>query len=192
MVVEKTAPAKRSLKTLFTAEELTCLPADGRRLELVKGKLYEMAPAGGRHGRVAMRIGTLLDVYVASTGLGQVFAAETGFILQRNPDTVRAPDAAFVAKGRMPPGEAPDGYLALAPDLAVEVISPNDRPREVRGKVADWLNAGTRLVWVIYPSSRTATVHRPASSVEELGAEDLLDGTEVVPGFACRLGELFE
>ena len=192
MVVEKTAPAKRSLKKLFTAEELTCLPADGRRLELVKGKLYEMAPAGGRHGRVAMRIGRLLDTHVELTGLGQVFAAETGFILQRNPDTVRAPDAAFVAQDRMPPGETPDGYLALAPDLAVEVISPNDRPREVREKVADWLNAGTRLVWVIYPSSRTTTVHRSPDSVQELGAEDLLDGAEVVPGFACRLGELFE
>ena len=192
MVIEKTAPPKRSLKTLFTAEELFCLPADERRLELVKGKLYEMAPAGGRHGRVAMRIGRLLDTHVELTGLGQVFAAETGFTLQRNPDTVRAPDAAFVAQDRMPPGETPDGYLALAPDLAVEVISPNDRPREVREKVADWLNAGTRLVWVIYPVSRIVAVHRPPDSVEELGAEDLLDGTEVVPGFACRLGELFE
>ena len=191
MVVEKTAPAKRSLKTLFTAEELTCLPADGRRLELVKGKLYEMAPAGGRHGRVAMRIGTLLNAYVESTGLGQVFAAETGFILQRNPDTVRAPDAAFVAQGRMPPGETPDGYLALAPDLAVEVISPTDRPRDIREKVADWLNAGTRLVWVIYPSSRTVAVHRPPGTVEELEEADTLDGADVVPGFTCVLGELF-
>ena len=191
MVTEKTAPTKRSLKTLFTAEELICLPSDERRLELVKGKLYEMAPAGGRHGRVAMRIGRLLDTYVESTGLGQVFAAETGFTLQRNPDTVRAPDAAFVAQGRMPPGETPDGYLALAPDLAVEVISPNDRPQEVREKVADWLNAGTRLVWVIYPSSRTVTVHRPPSSIEEMGGEDTLDGAEVIPGFSCVLGELF-
>jgi Uma2 family endonuclease len=191
MVIEKTAPPKRSLKTLFTAEELFCLPADERRLELVKGKLYEMAPAGGRPGRVAMRIGRLLDAHVELTGLGQVFAAETGFTLQRNPDTVRAPDAAFVAQDRMPPGETPDGYLALAPDLAVEVISPNDRPREVREKVADWLNAGTRLVWVIYPASRTVAVHRPPDSVEELGEVDTLDGADVVPGFYCRVAELF-
>ena len=168
------------------------MPSGGRTpLELVKGKLYEMAPAGGRHGRVAMRIGTLLNAYVESTGLGQVFAAETGFILQRNPDTVRAPDAAFVAQGRMPPGETPDGYLALAPDLAVEVISPTDRPRDIREKVADWLNAGTRLVWVIYPSSRTTTVHRPPGTVEELEEADTLDGADVVPGFTCVLGELF-
>ena len=191
MVIEKTAPPKRSLKTLFTAEELFCLPADERRLELVKGKLYEMAPAGGRHGLIAGEIFGLLRNHVRSLGLGQVFAAETGFTLQRNPDTVRAPDAAFVAQDRMPQGETPDGYLALAPDLAVEVISPNDRPREVREKVADWLNAGTRLVWVIYPSSRTTTVHRPPDSVEELGAEDVLDGADVVPGFSCVLGELF-
>ena len=191
MVIEKTALAKRSLKTLFTAEELICLPSDERRLELVKGKLYEMAPAGGRHGLIAGEIFGLLRNHVRSLGLGQVFAAETGFTLQRNPDTVRAPDAAFVAKDRMPQGETPDGYLALAPDLAIEVISPNDRPRAVREKVADWLNAGTRLVWVIYPASRTVTVHRPPSSVEELGGEDTLDGAEVIPGFSCVLGELF-
>ena len=191
MVIEKTAPPKRSLKTLFTAEELFCLPADGRRLELVKGKLYEMAPAGGRHGLIAGEIFGLLRNHVRSLVLGQVFAAETGFTLQRNPDTVRAPDAAFVAQDRMPQGETPDGYLALAPDLAVEVISPNDRPREVREKVADWLNAGTRLVWVIYPSSRTVTVHRPPGSVEQLAEGDNLDGADVVPGFSCVLGELF-
>ena len=140
---------------------------------------------------IAGEIFGLLRNHVRSLGLGQVFAAETGFTLQRNPDTVRAPDAAFVAKDRMPQGETPDGYLALAPDLAIEVISPNDRPRAVREKVADWLNAGTRLVWVIYPSSRTVTVHRPPSSVEELGGEDTLDGAEVVPGFTCRVEELF-
>ena len=191
MVIEKTAPTKRSLKTSFSAEDLICLPASQRRLELVKGKLYEMAPAGGRHGLIAGEIFGLLRNHVRSHGLGQVFAAETGFTLQRNPDTVRAPDAAFVAQGRMPPGETPDGYLALAPDLAVEVISPSDRPRDIREKVADWLSAGTRLVWVIYPANRTATVHRPPGAVEELEEADILDGADVVPGFTCVLGELF-
>ena len=187
----KAAASRRTLKTVFTAEELLRFPRGRNRLELVKGKLYEMALSGGRHGIVAANICAILDSHVQLTGLGCVFATGTGFTLQRNPDTVRAPDAAFVAKDRMPPGEAPDGYLALAPDLAVEVISPNDRPRDIREKVADWLNAGTRLVWVIYPSSRTTTVHRPPGTVEELEEADTLDGADVVPGFTCVLGELF-
>ena len=188
----KTAAARRTLKTVFTSEELLRFPRARYRLELVKGKLYEMALSGGRHGYISANICAILSSYVQSTDLGCVFAAETGFTLQRNPDTVRAPDAAFVAKDRIPPGETPDGYLALAPDLAVEVISPNDRPRAVREKVADWLNAGTRLVWVIYPASRTVAVHRPPGSVEELGEADTLDGADVVPGFTCVLRELFE
>ena len=191
MVTEKTAPTKRSLKTLFTAEELLRFPRGKQRLELVNGKLYEMALSGGKHGYISANICAILDSHVQLTDLGCVFSTGTGFTLQRDPDTVRAPDAAFVAKDRMPPGETPDGYLALAPDLAVEVISPNDRPREVREKVADWLNAGTRLVWVIYPASRTATVHRPPHSIQKLGEEDTLDGAEVVPGFTCRVEELF-
>ena len=187
----KAAASRRTLKTVFTAEELLRFPRGRNRLELVKGKLYEMALSGGRHGIVAANICAILDSHVQLTGLGCVFATGTGFTLQRNPDTVRAPDAAFVAKDRMPPGEAPDGYLPLAPDLAVEVISPNDRPRDIREKVADWLNAGTRLVWVIYPASRTATVHRPPGTVEELEEADTLDGADVVSGFSCVLRELF-
>ena len=191
MVSGKTEPSKRMLKKLFTAEELLCLPANGLRHELVNGKLYEMEPAGGRHGQVAMKIGSLLNLHVRSMGLGQVFAAETGFILRLDPDTVRAPDAAFVAQSRLPQGELPDGFLALAPDLVVEVISPGDRPREVREKVADWLRAGARLVWTVYPASRAVTVHRSPDSFEELVEGDTLDGAEVVPGFSSRVEELF-
>ena len=137
---------RRTLKKLFTAEELLHLPATGRRLELVKGRVYEMPPPGARHGSVAMRIGSLLNTYVLGNLLGRAFAAETGFILRRNPDTVRAPDASFVAGDRLPEGELPVGYLEMAPDLAVEVVSPSDTAREIQEKVADWLRAGTRLV----------------------------------------------
>ena len=187
----KTAAARRTLKTVFTSEELLRFPRGRYRLELVKGKLYEMALSGGRHGYISANICAILSSYVQSTDLGCVFATGTGFTLQRDPDTVRAPDAAFVSQGRLPQEESLDGYLELAPDLAVEVISPNDRPQEVREKAADWLNAGTRLVWVIYPSSRTATVHRPPHSIQKLGEEDTLDGADVVLGFSCVLGEIF-
>lgn len=182
---------RRTLKKLFTAEELLHLPATGRRLELVKGRVYEMPPPGARHGSVAMRIGSLLNTYVLGNLLGRAFAAETGFILRRDPDTVRAPDASFVAEDRLPDGELPIGYLELAPDLAVEVVSPSDTAREIQEKVSDWLRAGTRLVWVIYPATRSATVYRSLDDTEELSEGSNLEGDDVIPGFACNLSELF-
>ena len=182
---------RRTLKKLFTAEELLHLPATGRRLELVKGRVYEMPPPGARHGSVAMRIGSLLNTYVLGNLLGRAFAAKTGFILRRDPDTVRAPDASFVAEDRLPDGELPIGYLELAPDLAVEVVSPSDTAREIQEKVSDWLRAGTRLVWVIYPATRSATVYRPLDDTEEVSEGGNLEGDDVIPGFACNLSELF-
>ena len=181
----------RKLKSKFTAEDLQHLPSTEQRMELVKGKVYDMPPAGGRHGDVAMEIGALLRVHVRANDLGRVFAAETGFILHRNPDTVRAPDAAFVAAGRLPEGELPAGYPELAPDLVVEVLSPNDRAGEVAGKVDDWLSAGVQLVWVLDPASRTATVYRPGEPVEVLSLDERLSGGSVIPGFDCPIGELF-
>ena len=167
------------------------MSATDQRYELVKGDLYEMAPAGGRHGSVALNIGALLNTYVKANQLGNTFGAETGFILGRNPDTVLAPDASFVALGRLPQGELPIGYIELAPDLVVEVISPSDRDREVQDKVADWLRPGTLLVWIIYPATRTVTVYRSLDDLENLSEEDSLDGGQVVPGFSCQIRELF-
>ena len=181
----------RTKKTLLTADELLRLSTTGRRLELVKGELFEMPPAGGRHGSVAMSVGALLYAHVRANHLGEVFAAETGFILRRDPDTVRAPDASFVAKDRLPAADLPVGYLDLAPDLAVEVVSPGDTNREVEEKVLDWLRSGVKLVWVIYPANRSATVYRSMDDVQELSEDDSLDGEQVVPGFTCSVGDLF-
>ena len=186
----------RTLKRLFTAEDLFCLSATGRRLELVKGKVYEMAPAGGRHGYSAMNIGVLMGGHVRLHRLGRVFAAETGFIIRRDPDTVRAPDAAYISQDRMSADEIPDSYIDLIPDLVAEVVSPNDRRREVQEKVEEWLNIGVRLVWVsytaLYPATRSAIVYRSLSDVSNLTADDCLDGKDVVPGFNCRVGDLFD
>ena len=161
------------------------------RYELVKGELYEMPPAGASHGSVAMQIGALLSVHVNAHRLGWTFAAETGFVLGRNPDTVRAPDASFVGRDRLPAGELTAGFLELAPDLAVEVVSPGDREREVRDKVKSWLGAGTRTVWVLYPATHRVTVCQAARGVVTLSSEDTLDGGDVVPGFSCVVGDLF-
>jgi len=181
----------RTEKATLTAEELLRLSTTGRRYELVKGELFEMPLAGGRHGSVAMQIGTALGSYVRANDLGEGFAAGTGFILRRDPDTVRAPDAAFVARERLPAGELPTGYLELAPDLAVEVVSPGDTAREVREKVADWMRAGVRLLWAIDPATRSVTVYRSPDDFDILTEDDSLDGGQVIPGFSADIKDLF-
>ena len=191
MASTTTIPKRRMLKTLFTAEELLHLPSDGRRLELVKGKIYQMPPANGRHADVAGNVAGILWPHVRHNRLGRILVGDPGFILRRNPDTVRAPDVAFVSYDRLPAGELPEEYLLLAPDLAVEVVSPSNRTREVREKVAEWLQAGTRLVWVMYPSRRTVTVYRSMNDYTELIEDDTLDGGEVVTGFVCNGKDLF-
>jgi Uma2 family endonuclease len=137
-------------------------------------------------------LGSRLNAFIEAHKLGEFFAAETGFILARNPDTVRAPDAAFVGAARIPPSGLPEGYFPGAPDLAAEVVSPNDTASEVQAKVADYLSAGSRLVWVIYPDLRQVAVFDAARANRILAASDQLDGGDVLPGFSLVLAELFE
>jgi Uma2 family endonuclease len=172
---------------LMSADELLHTHLPDKRTELVRGVLIVREPAGSRHGLVAMNLGIALGTYAKQTGAGRVLAAETGFKLSSDPDTVRAPDAAFVAGERLPALET-TGYAALAPDLVVEVLSPGDRPGEVLAKVADWLSAGTRLVWVVDPERRLARVYRQDGSETIVNADQPLDGEDVVPGFSCLLG----
>lgn len=176
---------------LMTAEELLDLPEDHQRHELVLGALRTMAPAGFEQGRVAMRIGARLDAFVEAHGLGVVLGAETGFTLARGPDTVRAPDAAFVRSDRVPPRGARRGFAELVPDLVVEVVSPSDRMSEVTEKALVWVEAGVRLVWVVDPSLRTVTGYRPGTAVSVLRGSSVLDGEDVLPGFRLALAEVF-
>jgi Uma2 family endonuclease len=170
----------------MSAEELLRLRLPGKRTELVKGVLVVREPAGCLHGVVAARLAKLLSNHVDDQDLGFVLAAETGFKLSSDPDTVRAADVAFITRERLP-APPPSGYAALAPDLAVEVLSPDDRPGEVLAKVADWLEAGTRLVWVVDPRRRYARVYRADGGESRIEADGALDGEEVVAGFACPL-----
>ncbi len=181
----------RTHRGLMTAEELLRLPDDGQRHELVRGELRTMSPGGRRHGGVAMNFSTPLDQYVRARGLGRVYAAETGFKLAENPDTVRAPDVSFVRRERLAFLGDPDHYAVGAPDLAVEVLSPNDRPTEVADKVATWLAYGTRLVWVVDPRRRSVGEHRPGQPERVLTEADVLDGADVVPGWRLPVGALF-
>ncbi len=174
---------------LITAEELLHLHLPDKRVELVRGALVVREPTGARHGRVTVRLTAPLADFVQANGLGQVYAAETGFKLATQPDTVRAPDIAFVSRTRLSDPE-PEGYPALAPDLVVEVLSPGDRPGETLGKVAEWLDAGCRLVWVVDPKRRLARVYRQDGSETLVSADDALSGEDVVPGFSVPLDDI--
>jgi Uma2 family endonuclease len=177
--------------TLTTAGELFMMPDDGFRYELVKGEVRRMPPAGSEHGAVAVNIAVVIAQFVKPHDLGVVFGAETGFKIASEPDTVRAPDLAFVRRERIPAGGIPRGFWPGAPDLAVEVVSPGDTYTEVEEKVNDWLNAGTRMVLVLNPRTRTIAVYTSHTAVERLTESDTLDGGEVLPGFACQVAELF-
>ena len=174
----------------LTAEELLYLSLPDKQTELVRGRLIVREPPGFRHGVIALKIARLIADYVDDHGLGIVVAAETGFKLFTNPDTVRAADTAFVSRHRAP-DPPPSGYLELAPDLAVEVVSPGDRAGEVQAKVSDWLTAGSRLVWVIDPGRKRAIVYRQDASVDLLANQDVLGGEDVLPGFSCSLGDVW-
>jgi Uma2 family endonuclease len=174
----------------LTADELLRLNLPDKRTELVRGVLVVREPAGYLHGRVAAKLANLLMNHVEAHDLGCVLAAETGFKLTVDPDTVRAPDVAFIRRDRLP-DPPPAGYAELAPDLVVEVLSPDDRPGHVLAKVADWLSAGTKLVWVVDLVRRNARVYRADGSESLLTERDMLDGEDVLPGFACPLGAIF-
>ena len=186
MCAERAYVAGMSPPSVMTADELLHVRIPNKRVELVKGVLLVREPAGGRHGRVAMELARHLANYVTARQVGAVFAAETGFTLARHPDTVRAPDVAFVRRERLPDPE-PTGFPDLAPDLVVEILSPGERSGEVLAKVADWLSAGTRLVWVVDPERRLASIYRHDGSETLVTAEGALDGEDVVPGFSCLL-----
>lgn len=149
-----------------------------------------MTPAGFEHGRIVMNISGPLHLYLKQNPLGIVAGAETGFQIARNPDTVRAPDVAFVRAQRVPSSPVP-GYFEGPPDLAVEVLSPGDRASEVLAKVGDWLDAGCRSVWVVDPRTRTVSVYRGPSQVIILHDSELISDEELLPGFRVRVAELF-
>jgi Uma2 family endonuclease len=175
----------------MTAEELLSLPDDGSRYELIEGELRQMSPAGHNQGRIAMRLAVPLGHHVEENGLGEVYAAETGFTLKTNPDTVRAPDVAFIRQERVDEVGDTKSYWPGAPDLAVEVVSPNDKVSEIEEKVKEWLEAGTSLVWVVSPQLKTVTVYRSLTDIVILTEKDMLDGGEIVPGFLYPVAKLF-
>jgi len=177
---------------MVTADELFRMPDTGVRHELVRGELRMTSPAGHVHGKVAIRFSWRLAQYVENNDLGVVYAAETGFLLSSNPDTVRAPDVAFINRQRAEEVGDVEGYWPGAPDLAVEVVSPSDTYAEVEEKALQWLEAGTSLVVVINPRHRTATTIRSRSDIAILTENDTLELGSLVPGWSAPVRELFD
>ena len=175
----------------MTADELSRYSHEPYRSELIAGRLIEMEPAGALHGVVAAQICHLLAAHVLPLGLGKVFGAETGYILQSDPDTVRAPDTSFVSRERIEAlGGIPSGYWPGPPDVAFEVTSPRDRRGEVQSKTRSWLDAGTRVVVIVDPLRRIGSVHRPGIHPQPLAAADRVALDDVLPGFVATLEDL--
>ena len=178
--------------TLLNPDEFLLHPAANERSELVRGCIRVMTPASGGHGLVSGNIFVLLSVHVRRYGLGVCFADSTGYTLPNLINTVRAPDASFVRADRLPPDGVSDGFLQLAPDLAVEVLSPSESAADVCGKLDDYFTAGTRAVWVIEAATRSVTIHVPGEDPVVVAEDEVLHGGIVLPDFACGVAELFE
>jgi Uma2 family endonuclease len=176
-------------RSLATEADLLRMPNDGYKYELVDGEI-RMSPGGARHGQVGVRLSALLQAFVSERSLGHVFESSTGFRLPGG--NLRSPDVSFVRAGRFENEQVPEGFPDLAPDLVVEVLSPGDSPRHVLDKVGEYLQAGTRLVWVIDPKRERAAVYRSLTDVKELRPDDSFGGEDVVPGFTVALADLLK
>ena len=176
---------------LMTADELLDMPDDGYRYELIRGELIQMSPAGNLHGNFAANVSGPLWVYVRANNLGKVYIAEAGYILDLDSHTVRAPDLSFISRKRLEEIGETHGYFPAAPDLAVEVVSPNDRYTEVEAKVLEWLDAGTRMVIVVNPRTQTVRVYLSPTNFADLTLDDEIDGGNVVPGWRLAVSEIF-
>jgi Uma2 family endonuclease len=174
---------------LVTAEELFAYP-DPKHYELVRGVPRVSEPPGGVHGRLATKLAARLDQHVSRLGLGTVLV-EAGYVLERAPDTVRGPDVSFLSVTRLPLDRIPEQFIPGAPDLAVEILPPTDRWSEVEQKVAEYLAGGARRVWLVEPRERRVIVRYPDRPPKVVRFDDILDGEDVVPGFALAMAELF-
>jgi Uma2 family endonuclease len=183
-------PAADRAKTL-TLQEFENLPDDdGYRPELSRGLLVREPQPGARHGRTTGKMHLALSAYVSRENLGSV-EIECGFLLSTDPPTVRGPDLSFISRERLP-ASLPVGFWPFAPDLAVEVLSPGNTKRELEQKVQDYFDGGTRLVWVVDPRTRTATVYRPRAEIRIVGEHESLSGDDVLPGLVLPLNSIFD
>jgi Uma2 family endonuclease len=175
---------------LVTAEEFEQIQDGDHRWELVAGRVIKMSPPGARHGVIAVRLAEFLGYHVRTTGLGFVMG-EAGYRLASNPDTVRGPDLSFVRKDRVPASGIPEGFWPGAPDLVIEILSPDNHPRQVREKTATYFALGSQVVWVVDPRRKQVSVHDVHGDVRIMGIGDTLEGGTLLPGFLCAVDSIF-
>ncbi|MCS7191923.1 MAG: Uma2 family endonuclease [Armatimonadetes bacterium] len=183
--------AEAKTKELMTIEDLRQISEDEHPGELVRGEWVEVSRPTFQHGRLTNRIGRILGNFVEEHGLGEVVSGDPGFVLERRPDTLRSPDVAFVSKERIPSESTIDDWFEGAPDLAVEIVSKSQTAHDAGLKALDYLKAGTKMVWVIDPQSRTVAVYTPPNKIQILRENETLEGGEVLPGFQCKVSNLF-
>ena len=176
---------------LITADELLQLYSRGVRGELIRGELCETMPTGGRHGETVVNIVFFLRSFIFPRRLGRLAASDSGVLLERDPDTVREPDIAYISAERLPLDVEVTGYYEVVPDLVVEVVSPGDSAREVMDKALMWLSFGARMVWAVNPQSRSVDIYRPDERTVTLTETDTLDGLDILPGFTCPVADIF-
>jgi Uma2 family endonuclease len=175
----------------ITGEQLAELPNLGP-CELVLGRVVPMSPTGGEHARIEWTFGEAIGAFARSRKLGKVLVGEVGIFTHRNPDTVRGADVAFISNERYARLGSKRGFLDVAPDLVVEVLSPRDSASELTQKLREYFEAGVRLVWVADPEARAVLAYRSATDVRTLGESDRLSGEDVLPGFEVEVRALFE
>jgi Uma2 family endonuclease len=176
----------------MTAAEFFHHPAANGPSELVHGEVRVLSPAGGRHGRMARNVFLALHAHVEAHQLGECFTDGSGFALPPDDDVVRSPDAAFVSAGRLPADTLPEGWIPVAPDLVVDVLSPSETHSDVMEKRADYFAGGTALAWVVDPRRRGVEVHAPNAPVRWVPLDGTLDGAPVLPEFRVAVAQLFK
>ncbi len=175
----------------LTADDLLRLASEGVRGELIRGELHETTSVGGRHGEIAAMLISELVAHIRPRRLGRVAGTDAGILLERDPDTVRESDIAFISAEKLPLDVTVGGYYDVVPDLAVEIVSPNDGPRAAHDRARMWLSYGVPVVWLIDPEARTVAVHRPGSPGVTLNEGDTLEGGPALPGFRCPVRDIF-
>ncbi len=192
MAATPTAPPAPAARATLTPDDLLALEAEhGARYELVNGELRERGMPNPAHALIGGRISLRLGSHIEGTDRGVVLL-DCNFTLQDDPVRIRIPDISFIATAHIPEGGFRSSSIRGAPDLAVEVVSPNDKARELIMKIADYLAAGTQQVWIVEPSTRTVAVYRPGGAARVYGADDTLDGGDLLPGLALPVGDLFD
>jgi Uma2 family endonuclease len=181
-----------TVEALMTAEEFGRMSDNGLRTELVRGRIIEVPPTNFLHGYLCVEISSLLRMWVTEHNLGRVIGNDSGIVTQRNPDSLRGADVAYYSYQRLPKGTLPQPYPGVAPELVIEVKSPSDRWPDIYAKVAEYLSIGVLVVCVIDPEPQTARLYYPDQAELILGPGDDLTFPECLPGFAIRIGRLFE